>query len=252
MCTIQSTVGALATRVAVIRPGKSPTECVTVTFRCLDPPRPVADSVGDVAAHGGSANSHHGRPRSAVDGHVCRTRRESPKPFIARPGSRPVRSSGCRVAVSAAAVTPGQFRVLAARTAAVTLRRIGIPAPRVATGQRHRSLLGPDANWSNCHVTLPSGTGVSIETVVIRPFEARFARTSASWVAQGSHVTIFSLATVVDHGRTLVNIRVRAPLIRQIDLPLPPEVSPELAEAASSSAPTEWPELAEGASPPAP
>ena len=142
LCTIQSTVGALATRVAVIRPGKSPTECVTVTFRCLDPPRPVADSVGDVAAHGGSANSHHGRPRSAVDGHVCRTRRESPKPFIARPGSRPVRSSGCRVAVSAAAVTPGQFRVLAARTAAVTLRRVGIPAPRVATGQRHRSLLG--------------------------------------------------------------------------------------------------------------
>ena len=132
----------LASRVAVERPGMSPADCVTVTFGCLDPPRPVADSVGDVAAHGGSANSHHGRPRSAVDGHVCRTRRESPKPFIARTGSRPVRSSGCRVAVSAAAVTPGQFRVLAARTAAVTLRRVGIPAPRVATGQRHRSLLG--------------------------------------------------------------------------------------------------------------
>ena len=120
----------------------SPAEYVTVTFGCLDPPRPVADSVGDVAAHGGSANSHHERPRSAVDGHVCRTRRESTKPFIARTGSRPVRSSGCRVAVSAAAVTLGQFRVLAARTAAVTLRRVGIPAPRVATGRRHRLLLG--------------------------------------------------------------------------------------------------------------
>ncbi len=76
----------------------SPAECVTVTFGCLDPPRPVADSVGDVAAHGGSANSHRGRPPSPVDGHVCRTRRESPKPFIARPGSRRGRSSGCRVA----------------------------------------------------------------------------------------------------------------------------------------------------------
>ncbi len=148
----------LATRVAAERPGMSPAECVTVTFGCLDPPRPVADSVGDVAAHGGSANSHRGRPRSAVDGHVCRTGRESPKPFIARTGSRPGRSSGCRVAVSAAAVTPGQFRVLATWTVAENLRRVGIPAPRVATGRRHRLLLGSDANRSNCHVTIPSGT----------------------------------------------------------------------------------------------
>ncbi len=76
LCTIQSTVGALATRVAVKRPGKSPADCVTVTFGCLDPPRPLADSVGDVAARGGSANSHRGRPRSAVDGHESDATRE--------------------------------------------------------------------------------------------------------------------------------------------------------------------------------
>ena len=66
----------LASRVAVERPGMSPADCVTVTFGCLDPPRPLADSVGDVAAHGGSANSHRGRPRSAVDGHVSDATRE--------------------------------------------------------------------------------------------------------------------------------------------------------------------------------